>query len=49
MWDEDEKEWCVANSDSELIGWPDDEGTGIRFTDDEEEEAHAKRVAEKEE
>jgi len=46
MWDEDEKEWCVTNSDSELIGWPDD--GGIRFADDEEEEAHAKRVAEKE-
>ena len=46
MWDEEEKEWCVANSDSELIGWPDD--GGIRFTDDDEEKAHAERVAEKE-
>ena len=45
-YDEEEKEWCVANSDSELIGWPDD--GGIRFADNDEEKAHAERVAEKE-
>ena len=45
MWDEDEKEWCGQTViQNDWIG--DDEGTGIH---DEEEEAHAKRVAEKEE
>tara|TARA_Y100001935_G_scaffold251651_1_gene254082 strand:- start:67 stop:1077 length:1011 start_codon:yes stop_codon:yes gene_type:complete len=48
MWDEDDKEWLVT-FDDEHVGWPGNGGAGIRFADDEEEEAHAKRVAEKEE
>ena len=47
MWDEDDKEWLVT-FDDEHVGWPGNGGAGIRFADDEEEEAHAKRVAEKE-
>ena len=49
MWDEDDKEWCVTTDDGGMIGWPEDDGEGkIRFIDDEEEEAHRKRVEEKE-
>ena len=46
VWDEDDKEWLMT-FDDDHVGWADSEG--IRFADDDEEEAHAKRVAEKEE
>ena len=41
VWDEDDKEWLVT-LEEDHIGWSED--GGIRFADDDEEKAHAKRV-----